>query len=664
MTAPVAVSAAARRSASCVAHAGGQARGADAAAAAAASQTGPRGPWTSAAAHAQAKLGDERPLAPVERALGDLRRLLSSLPAAEGDTPVRAHAGATASRASAAASPLQAVAALSPPPEELPCGAASVRLADAEAGLDGAMRRLQRSLGAVPALPVPGVSAAARAARPEAAERRGEVPEAWPQAAEKKSEVVEAERRLQSAMEQLKQSLGSSPDPPPGGGGGVSRHSSQLLRRRPSPRPTAAPRQSPPRRQPMHWQPVLQTARSGAHLAAGTCGRSPRTSSSRGRSPASGSASGNPRPAPARPRAVSGNAIGATVAEGTGPRSPAAAPLGPAPQSSPAAAAPTAAPGPAGDSPAAPSTPPRGLGARRSGSPAASLALGLSAFAPPAPSAAQLQAAAVAQARAEVRELVDMAGHAAAACPECAPLAKALSLAAARELAALHAEQAGSGASDGSFVEGARVTEVRAAAAQGLRVLRRALGLPEEQEPSLGSPIERAESRPASSPSALRLPRASPRATAEEAASPRQRASSGLASPDLAASERSSGARCGLEGLAVGPSTPTRVLLQATPGGSTFATPSRVGAVTPGTGGSSDTRPTLSAIFGSVAADMRRAVDSIRASKQIRTPERRTSSPATGVASPALGSTGGNTSGVAGLGFGSSFGERLVAGGA
>merc|ERR1719401_1290005 len=73
-------------------------------------------------------------------------------------------------------------------------------------------------------------------------------------------------------------------------------------------------------------------------------------------------------------------------------------------------------------------------------SPAASLASGLSglsvlsAFAPPVPGAAQLRAAAIANANEEVGALIEAAGHAAVECPESTLLVEALNAAATREL--------------------------------------------------------------------------------------------------------------------------------------------------------------------------------------------------------------------------------------
>jgi len=66
----------------------------------------------------------------------------------------------------------------------------------------------------------------------------------------------------------------------------------------------------------------------------------------------------------------------------------------------------------------------------------------------------------------EVRALVDLAGHAATTCPQCAPLARALSMAAARELESLRAEQS---RRSGSCLT--RVREVQAAASQGIAIL-------------------------------------------------------------------------------------------------------------------------------------------------------------------------------------------------
>merc|ERR1712008_92518 len=83
----------------------------------------------------------------------------------------------------------------------------------------------------------------------------------------------------------------------------------------------------------------------------------------------------------------------------------------------------------------------------------------------------ELVASGVAKATMEVRTLVDLAGHAANTCPQCAPLARALSMAAARELENLGAEQS---RRSGSCL--ARVREVQATASQGIAILQGTLG--------------------------------------------------------------------------------------------------------------------------------------------------------------------------------------------
>jgi len=83
----------------------------------------------------------------------------------------------------------------------------------------------------------------------------------------------------------------------------------------------------------------------------------------------------------------------------------------------------------------------------------------------------ELVASGVAKASMEVRALVDLASHAATTCPQCAPLARALSVAAARELESLRAEQS---RRSGSCL--IRVREVQAAASQGIAILQGTLG--------------------------------------------------------------------------------------------------------------------------------------------------------------------------------------------
>jgi len=83
----------------------------------------------------------------------------------------------------------------------------------------------------------------------------------------------------------------------------------------------------------------------------------------------------------------------------------------------------------------------------------------------------ELVASGVAKASMEVRALVDLASHAATTCPQCAPLARALSMAAARELESLRAEQS---RRSGSCL--IRVREVQAAASQGIAILQGTLG--------------------------------------------------------------------------------------------------------------------------------------------------------------------------------------------
>jgi len=102
--------------------------------------------------------------------------------------------------------------------------------------------------------------------------------------------------------------------------------------------------------------------------------------------------------------------------------------------------------------------------------PAASLGSSISAFAPPAPGAAQVLAATREQACAELRALADAAGYAASTCPACVPLAEALRTAVARELAALRSKQV----TTSTALE--RAAGVRVVVAEGLHILMEALG--------------------------------------------------------------------------------------------------------------------------------------------------------------------------------------------
>jgi len=117
-------------------------------------------------------------------------------------------------------------------------------------------------------------------------------------------------------------------------------------------------------------------------------------------------------------------------------------------------------------------------------SPCFSLASDLSPFSPPAPGAAQLRAAAIAHAGAEVSVLVDTARRAAAIYPACAPLAEALAEAATRELQCLQREEEAVRSDSPresttttytSAPLPLRIAEARSATAQGLLFLHAAL---------------------------------------------------------------------------------------------------------------------------------------------------------------------------------------------
>lgn len=132
-----------------------------------------------------------------------------------------------------------------------------------------------------------------------------------------------------------------------------------------------------------------------------------------------------------------------------------------------------------------------------------SLASSLSAFAPPTPGPKQFCAAALAQASDELADLAEAARCAASACPESIPLVEALCAAVAEELLVLKAEKA-SASSNKTLNSAAvsllshRVSELRAATAEGLQALRKAL------EACAQADVERAVSKPYLAPALVR----------------------------------------------------------------------------------------------------------------------------------------------------------------
>lgn len=122
------------------------------------------------------------------------------------------------------------------------------------------------------------------------------------------------------------------------------------------------------------------------------------------------------------------------------------------------------------------------------GSVSPSLALSLSAFSPPLPGPRQLAAAALVQASTELAALAEAANCAAATCPESMPLVETLCTAVAKELVVLKAEQASASSSQSLDAEAAavlsqRISELRAATSEGLKVLRAALDVSECAQP-------------------------------------------------------------------------------------------------------------------------------------------------------------------------------------
>lgn len=232
------------------------------------------------------------------------------------------------------------------------------------------------------------------------------------------------------------------------------------------------------------------------------------------------------------------------------------------------------------------------------GSPSRSLASGLSAFAPPVPDAAQLRAAAVAQASAELNALIHTASRAADMVPECAPLAGALRAAAAKELAVIRTDQA---CLSGVPLSEERISEIREASSQGLKMLNDALedavGSSNEQAVIPRSPLQMshgAEPRTDSGRRSLSVPSLN---------RVKERVISG--SPTELVQERE---MCiGASPTAWSPSA-CSASQQACPDTGLFNSHIASG----------HRRPVLAKVFRSVAADMQRVISDIRTAKQAR----------------------------------------------
>lgn len=105
-----------------------------------------------------------------------------------------------------------------------------------------------------------------------------------------------------------------------------------------------------------------------------------------------------------------------------------------------------------------------------------SLARSIAGYSPPRPGPQQLAAASLVQASVELAALVEAARCAAIACPESMPLVEALCAAVADELVLLHGQQSSSALdSESAAALSNRVSELRAATAEGLQVLQVAL---------------------------------------------------------------------------------------------------------------------------------------------------------------------------------------------
>jgi len=113
-------------------------------------------------------------------------------------------------------------------------------------------------------------------------------------------------------------------------------------------------------------------------------------------------------------------------------------------------------------------------------SPSQSLASRLSAFSPPSPGPEQLCTAGLVQCSGELAALAEAARCAASACPESIPLVEVLCAAVHEELVVLNAEQAAAATNKTLNATAVamlnhRVCDLRAATAEGLQALRKAL---------------------------------------------------------------------------------------------------------------------------------------------------------------------------------------------